>query len=314
MGLLGIDIGGTSIKGGIVSREGRVLARAQVPTGKEAGVAGILDRIMKLIQALKSQAGPEGLRLAAAGVGVPGSVEVERGLVRLAPNLGWQNVPLREKLQDLMNMPVTIDNDAHVAALGEMWQGAGRGYRDILMITLGTGIGSALILNGVVHRGVFGYGAEMGHLKVIKDGPPCRCGGRGCLETLASATAMVRLARRELERGCPSLLSGRPHLEARDIIEAAVKGDELSREVLNTAAHYLGTALANAALLVGPAVIIIGGGAAQAGEAVLRPIREAFREALGPWQIKPVPVLAAELGNDAGFIGAAYLAQNQWEA
>ncbi|GFN24087.1 ROK family protein [Thermanaeromonas sp. C210] len=308
MGFLGIDIGGTSIKAGIVSREGRVLAKSQIPTAKEAGVAGVLDRVTKLVDALRSQAGPDGLPLAAAGVGVPGSVEVDRGLVRLAPNLGWRDVPLREKLQDLLKVPVIVDNDAHMAALGEMWQGAGRGYRDILMITLGTGIGSALILNGAVHRGVFGYGAEMGHVKVLKDGPLCRCGGRGCLETLASATAMVSLAGCELERGYPSLLSGRTRLEAREIVEGAAKGDVLSREVLNAAAHYLGTALANAALLVGPAVIIIGGGVAQAGDVVLTPIREAFAEALGAWQVNPVPILAAQLGNDAGFIGAAYSA------
>jgi len=307
---LGIDIGGTSIKAGIVSREGRILAKSRIPTAREAGVAGVLEGIKKLVEDLRERAGPGGESPAVAGVGVPGSVEAEQGLVRLAPNLGWQNVALREQLQELLKLPVTVDNDAHMAALGEMWQGAGREYGDLLMITLGTGIGSALILGGAVHRGAFGYGAEMGHVKVLPDGPPCRCGGRGCLETLASATAMVRMAERELAAGCPSLLSGRRPLEARDIVEGAARGDEVSRKVLNTAARYLGTALANAALVAGPAVIIIGGGVAQAGDIVLEPVRRAFAEALGAWQVKAVPVVAAQLGNDAGFIGAAYAAQN----
>jgi glucokinase len=308
LGFLGIDLGGTSIKGGIVSREGRILAQGQVPTRSEAGVEGVLKQIEKLRQELLFRAQMEPPDLLGVGVGIPGSVDTDRGLVRLAPNLHWHDLLLKDRLEELLKLPVVIDNDAHVAALGEMWQGAGKGYKDLLLITIGTGIGSALILKGEVNRGLFGYGAEMGHVKMVWDGPLCHCGGRGCLETLASATAMVRLAQEELKRGRPSLLSAKEELEAKDIIEAARKGDELSLEILTVAGRYLGRALANAVFLVGPEAIVIGGGVAQGGEVVLGPIKEAMNETLHPWQIKPVPVLVAQLGNKAGFIGAAYLA------
>lgn len=308
MGVLGIDLGGTSIKGGIVSREGWILAQGQVPTKSEAGVEGVLKQIEKLMQELLLRAQMEPADLLGAGVGIPGSVDTDKGLVRLAPNLHWHNLFLKDRLEEVLKLPVVIDNDAHVAALGEMWQGAGKGYRDLLLITIGTGIGSALILKGEVNRGLFGYGAEMGHVKMVVDGPQCHCGGRGCLEALASATAMVRLAQEELERGRSSLLSAKAELEAKDIIGAALKGDELSLEILTVAGRYIGMALANAVLLVGPEVIIIGGGVAQGGEVVLGPIKHAMDEALHPWQFKPVPVLVAQLSNNAGFIGAAYLA------
>ncbi|MGB9662583.1 MAG: ROK family protein [Moorellaceae bacterium] len=308
MGFLGIDLGGTLLKGGIVNREGRVLARGEVPTQRTAGVEGVLRQMQELAENLALQARVEPADIEGAGVGVPGSVEVDLGLVRLAPNLHWRNVPLRDQLEKLWNLPVVVDNDAHVAALGELWQGAGRGYRDLLLVTIGTGIGSALILKGEVHRGFLGYGAELGHVKMVEEGPPCRCGGRGCLETLASATAMVRRAREELEHGRASLLRAWPEIGPREIIAAASEGDELSREILAEAGRYLGRALANAVLLVGPEAIVVGGGVAQGGETVLGPIRRALEEALYPWQVKPVPVLSAQLGNSAGFIGAAYLA------
>ncbi|SMB94274.1 glucokinase [Thermanaeromonas toyohensis ToBE] len=308
MYFLGIDLGGTTIKGGIVDKTGNILTQGQVPTRAEAGAEAVLAQIENLTKELKARVGISDGQLRGAGIGIPGSVDVEKGLVRLAPNLHWRNFPLRGKLEKLLGIPVVLDNDAHVAALGEMWQGAGRDYQDILMITIGTGIGSAVILNGQVHRGIFGYGAEMGHVKVEPHGPLCECGGRGCLETLASATAIVRQARQELERGRPSLLRGKETLEARDVLVAAGQGDELAREVLNRAAGYLGIALANAVLLIGPTVVILGGGVAQAGEVILGPLKERFEEALGPWQIKPLPLLLAQLGNKAGFVGAAYLA------
>lgn len=307
MYFLGIDLGGTSIKGGIVDRKGEILAQGQVPTRAEDGAEAVLAQIEDLAKELKATAGIKDSQLQGAGIGIPGSVDMEEGLVRLAPNLHWRNFPLKEKIEKVLRLPVFLDNDAHVAALGEMWQGAGRNYRDILMITIGTGIGSAVILGGEVHRGFFGYGAELGHVKVEPEGPLCECGGRGCLETLASATAIVHQAKRELGRGRPSLLQDKEALEAKDVLLAAGQGDELALEVVNRAAGYLGVALANAVFLLGPAAVIIGGGVAQAGEVLLKPLKKRFEEALGPWQIKPLPLLLARLGNRAGFIGAAYL-------
>ncbi|WP_297197426.1 ROK family protein [Thermanaeromonas sp.] len=308
MYFLGIDLGGTSIKGGIVDKEGRILAQGQVPTKAQDGAEVVLAQMATLTEVLKVTAGIKESELQGAGVGIPGSVDVEKGLVRLAPNLHWSNFPLKEKMEKVLGIPVSLDNDAHVAALGEMWQGAGRNYKDILMVTIGTGIGSAVILDGEVRRGFWGYGAELGHVKVDPEGALCQCGGRGCLETLASATAIVHQVERELKRGRPSSLQHKPGLEAKDVLLAAREGDELALEVVNRAASYLGIALANAVFLLGPEVVIIGGGVAQAGEVILKPLKERFVEALGPWQIRPLPLLAARLGNKAGFVGAAYLA------
>ena len=307
MCLLGIDLGGTSIKAGLVDKNGKILVRGQVPTGAGEGAAAVLGRIRDLARNLAGERGLALADLTGVGIGIPGSVDVEKGEVRLAPNLFWRDFPLREELAALLDLPVAVENDAHVAALGEMWQGAGRGFNSLLMITIGTGIGSALIIAGRVHHGVFGYGAEMGHLKMVCGGRQCHCGGHGCLETLASATAMVRSFREYLAAGHPSRLPDSPDLGAREILAAAARGDELATRVIDEAAYYLGTALANAVLLAGPEGIIIGGGPAQAGEVILAPIRKYMAAALGAWQLKPVPVLGAELGNDAGIIGAARL-------
>lgn len=308
MCLLGIDLGGTTIKAGIVNEVGELLVKAQVPTGAADGAAAVLERIGALADELCRRLGITRKGLKGIGIGVPGSVEGEQGLVRLAPNLFWRDFPLVEELSVRLDLPVAVDNDAHAAALGEMWLGAGRGFQSLLMITIGTGIGSALIINGCVWRGFFGYGAEMGHVKMLPDGPPCHCGGRGCLETQASATAMVRRFREYLDDGRPSRLQDHPGLDAREILAAAAGGDELCLQVVDEAAVFLGRALANAVLLAGPEVVILGGGVVQAGEVFLAPIRRHLKEALGGWETRALPVVGAALGNDAGIIGAARLA------
>lgn len=313
MWLLGIDLGGTTIKAGVVDTGGRILIKGQMATGAMEGAGSVLKRIVDLAGDLVRRQGLNRRDIKAAGIGIPGSVDVDSGVVRLAPNLFWRDFPLRSELEALLGLPVAVDNDAHVAALGEMWQGAGRGFPSLLMITIGTGIGSGLIIDGHIRRGVFGYGAEMGHIKIVPGGPRCHCGGQGCLETVASATAMVRHFREQLAAGQPSSLQDSADLGAREILEAAAGGDDLASRVVNTAAAYLGLALANAALLVGPEAIIIGGGAAGAGEVILAPIRESVARHLGAWQVKPLPILAAGLGNDAGIVGAAYLARNREE-
>lgn len=311
MYLAGVDLGGTYIKAGLVDVEGKILLKGQVPTGASDGAAAVLVRIKELIGRLAWKRGIALADLQAIGVGIPGSVDVNTGLVRMAPNLSWRDFPVRAELAAMLNLPVVVDNDAHVAALGEKWRGAGRDFNSLLMVTVGTGVGSGLIINGKIHRGFFGYGAELGHYKVDFKGLKCHCGGEGCLESLASATAMVRLARSYLADGYQSMLQDSPDLDARKIIEAAARGDQLANRVLDRATKYLSMALANVALVVGPQAIIIGGGLAQAGEIILKPIRKHVADCLGPWQVKPLPVVAARLGNDAGIIGAAYLAMNE---
>ncbi|MDN5346802.1 MAG: glucokinase [Clostridia bacterium] len=304
---LGFDIGGTMIKAGLVDSGGRLRSWEQVPT-PASGAEGITVLLDDIFNRLLMKAGLDGPEIKAVGVGVAGAVNPRTGRVRLAPNLGWRDFPLAACLSNLWGRPVVLDNDAHVAALGEMWQGAGRGKQDILLITVGTGIGSALILGGQIHWGVEGRGAELGHVKVAPDGPLCNCGGRGCLETLTAAPAMVRAARRGIEAGRPSLLAGKKDFTAKDILDAARENDELALEVIDRATDYLSLALANAVLLVDPEIIVVGGGVAEAGDIFLGPLRDKIKAALGPWRQSELPLLPAALGNKAGVIGAAYLA------
>ncbi len=279
-----------------------------MPTEVAAGIETVLKDIKKTIAELVSHRGIMLNDLGAVGIGVAGSVDMEAGLVRLAPNLSWRNIPLGAKMETLLGLPVVVDNDAHAAALAEKWQGAGRQFDSLLMVTLGTGIGSALIIDGKIHRGFWGYGAELGHAKVAFEGPLCSCGSRGCLETFASAAAVVRTFRDCLAAGRRSVLQNSSFIDARLIVKAAAQGDELACQVLDQASRYLGLALANAVILTGPEAVIVGGGLAGAGEIILDPLEKYMDACLGPWQIKPLPVLTAQLGNDAGFIGAAYLA------
>ncbi|NLW06531.1 MAG: ROK family glucokinase [Clostridia bacterium] len=309
--LAGVDLGGSYIKAGIVDSGGKILAKGQVATMADQGATAVILRIKALLERLLWEQGLTFADLQGAGVGIPGSVDTDSGLVKLAPNLGWRDYPARAELVKALKVPVIVDNDAHVATLGEKWQGAGRGFASLLMVTIGTGIGSGLIINNEIQRGHFGFGAELGHYKIAHEKRRCHCGGRGCLETVASATAILRTFREGLACGCSSLLKDSPALEARQVVEAAAQGDVLARRVLERAVRHLALALANISLTIGPELIIIGGGLAQAGELILEPLRKHLQAYLGVWQVKPLPLVAAQLGNDAGVIGAAYLALSE---
>ncbi|HHP51299.1 MAG TPA: ROK family protein [Moorella mulderi] len=311
MYFLGMDLGGTAIKMGIVDKKGQIQAHLQEGTKVEGGARGVLEQMAGLVEKLLGSAGVKKEDIQAAGLGVPGAVDPERGRVILAPNLSWRDYPLKEEVEAVLSLPVVIENDAHMAALGEMWQGAGREYSSFLLVTVGTGIGSGMILQGRIWRGSLEYGAELGHVKMMENGPLCRCGGRGCLETLASASAMVRRFKEKLSWGRASRLGDSPSLGLREIIEAGREGDKLCREVLEEGARHLARALANVALTLGPEAIILGGGPAEAGDLFLSPIREYFREYMGTWLLRSLPLIPAQLGNRAGIIGAAYLAQQE---
>jgi glucokinase len=286
---VGIDIGGTFIKAALVSGEGRVLRRARVASGVEGGA----DEIERRVEEAVGELGGGGIR--GVGIGVPGMVRMDDGVVVRSPNIpAWNEYPARERLGARLGLGVVVDNDANMAALGEGWVGAGRGAGSFMMITLGTGIGAGIVLGGRLWHGDTGRAGEFGHVIVEPGGAPCGCGGRGCVERYASADGMRRLASElGLEADVP------------DIMALAGKGDPAARRVFETAGGMLGIALGAWFNIMDVRTVIVGGGAAPALRLMLPHLRDALaRSVYGvePGQLRIVP---AELGEEAGVIGSA---------
>lgn len=310
--LVGIDLGGTKVAAGVVDHKGQILAKAARDTRPERGPAAVVAIINEATEAALSQVKDGSSRLAGVGIGVPGLADVDSGVVLFAPNLRWDNVPVAAMLRQHREVPVYVDNDANAAALGEQWVGAARGVKDMILLTLGTGVGSGLIFEGRIYQGAAGYAGEVGHITMDENGPLCGCGRRGCLETYASATAVIRQAREAIEAGretsIKALAEASPKgLEARTVFMAAAQGDAVAQGIVDSLVRYLGLAVANLVNILNPEMVVIGGGVAAAGEQLLTPLRrEVHQRALaGPGQ--SAAIIGAQLGNDAGIIGAASL-------
>jgi glucokinase len=291
---IGIDLGGGSIKGALVSADGLIEAKARYPTDVGSGEHGVADRIAELFASLRDRNGLLKGDIAGVGIGVPG-VTTAAGDVIIAPNLHWRHVPFKRMLEDRIRLRVAIDNDASVAAMGEAHLGAGQGRESLFLITLGTGIGGGLVLNGGIHHGASFAAGEIGHMCMDPDGPVCGCGKKGCLEALTAGPAMVRYVRGRLSEAPSSSLTRT--LTPESICRAAEKGD----------ARYLGVAIANIINVISPDVIAIGGGIAAAGRVLLDPIVAAAREYTLEGMFDHTRILPAELGNDAGVLGASRL-------
>ncbi len=306
---IGVDIGGTSVKIGLFERDGRLLDKWEVKTRREDGGAAILPDVAASIRERIAQRGLTLSDILGVGMGVPGPV-LPDGFVEVCVNLGWRNLNPQAELSRLLDgILVRSGNDANVAALGEMWQGGGKGYTDLVMITLGTGVGGGVIMNQKIVTGKHGLGGEIGHIHVRdEEKEHCNCGGTGCLEQIASATGIAREARRKLAAGSePSVLRQLEHeMTAKDVLDAAKAGDALALEVMETVARYLGVALASAALIVDPDIFVIGGGVSKAGPFLLNLI-EVYYERYTPISQNKAKLGLATLGNDAGIYGAARL-------
>lgn len=292
--VFGVDIGGTSVKLGYFSTEGKLIEKWEIPTRTENGGSGILPDIAESIRKKISECHLKPEEVLGTGVGVPGPV-LEDGSVDGCVNLGWKKIPAARELSDLLGMPVRTGNDANVAALGEMWQGGGRGYKDVVMVTLGTGVGGGVILNGKIITGADGAAGEIGHLPMEDDeAEACGCGNHGCLEQYGSATGMVRLAKKYTGEWT----------DAEMICNAAKKGNPTARKILDEYCEYLGKALAMISCTVDPQVFIIGGGVSKAGEFLLDQIREHY-EKHAFHACRKTKFHLASLSNDAGIYGAA---------
>ncbi len=315
MYLIGIDMGGTKLAGGVFS-DGRLLLSESVPMG-EPDAEATADLTASLIKRLIASAGGESP--AAIGIGVPGSADRERGTVEYANNIGMEGVPFADMMSERVpGVPITLENDANAAAYAEFSLGAGLGCGSLVMITLGTGIGAGVIINGELFEGCNYAAGELGHTVIVPDGLPCSCGGRGCLEMYASTSALVRQGREAMERERESTLwelcGGEPQkLDGKLFFDAVRVGDAAARNVLDEFLRYLSLGILNVVNLLEPDAVVIGGGISREGELLLAPVRERLaRESYSRMSKKTPRVEAAVLGNDAGIIGAALLAEKRF--
>jgi glucokinase len=311
---IGIDLGGTNIKYGIVSRAGRVLPKGMLSAQVDLGRDAILSNLKQAVEQSLAFASRKRIRINCIGVGSPGSVNLRSGKIEgSCPNLPQMlNVNLKRWLSDHFDYPIHVDNDANVMALAEFRFGAAKGFKDAFCLTLGTGIGGGIILDGELFHGSSFAGAEFGHMTISHNGRKCNCGGIGCLEMYASAPAMVKDAKRLLRKDRKSIIhrlikGNLDRLTTQVIFQAEKKGDETASRVINQACAYLGAGIASAVNLINPQVVVIGGGVSEGGQSFISRIEKEVKKRAFPSATKRLKVVKAKLGNDAGFIGAAIL-------
>ena len=312
MGLtVGIDIGGTKIAAGVVDEQGRILARVRAATpGRDA--EQVEEKVSEMVLALRKDHDIE-----AVGIGAAGFVDEKRSRVNFAPNLGWKDEPLRMAVESVVGLPVVVENDANAAAWGEYRFGAGKDRDYVVTITVGTGIGAGIILEGALYRGRWGAAAEFGHLNVDPGGRPCGCGNRGCWEQYASGNALVREARylaSERRSEAETLLDlgdGTPEgVQGLHVTQAAREGDPVALAAFDFVSRWLGQGMADVTAILDPECFVIGGGVSEAGELLLASTVRAFTESVSGKETRQLPkVLIAKLGNAAGLVGAADLAR-----
>ena len=303
----GIDIGGTTVKLGIFTEEGKVLSKWEIPTRVENQGAYILSDVADSVNAYIQKNNIQKDNILGIGIGVPGPV-LEDGTVIQCVNLGWSMVPVTKTMEELTGIITKANNDANVAALGEMWQGGGKGFKNVIMVTLGTGVGGGVIVNGKIITGTRGAAGEIGHMTVNpSEGSACNCGNCGCLEQYASATGIVRETKQFLKiTEDASTLRGLEDITAKDIFDHAKQGDRLALECVEMLGEYLGLALGNIASVIDPEVFVIGGGVSKAGDILLNAIEKNYDTNV-MYALRNKKFKLAELGNDAGIYGSAKL-------
>ncbi|NTZ20501.1 ROK family glucokinase [Paenibacillus sp. JMULE4] len=306
---VGVDLGGTSIKVGLCNEQGKLLLTDEGPTGTEHGADVVLENIAQYVRKLVAESDYTWDQVAGIGAGIAGFMDISEGFVKLSPNLGWRNVPVKKILEEKLGKSVKIDNDANVAALGEAWAGAGAGIPNIVCYTLGTGVGGGIIIRGRIYQGFSGMAGELGHMAIVPDleAIDCGCGKKGCLETVSSATGIIRMAKEAVERGESTSLALVENIMAKDVFDAAKTGDETALRIINRAALYLGKSMATVSVILNPQRFIVGGGVSKAGDILFDAIRKHYREHTQVTAQEGVDIVPAVLGNDAGVVGAAGL-------
>jgi glucokinase len=320
--VLGIDIGGTNLVVGSVAEDGSsMVASASEPTHSEAGATDVVERLVGLAERAIANTRREapGAEILGVGVGAPGPLDTKRGIVLLTPNLGWVNMPLRQLIHDRLGLPAALDNDANCAVLGEWWVGAARGARHAIGITIGTGIGGGLIIDGRLYHGASDVAGEIGHTTIDTEGRRCKCGNYGCLEAYASGPNIALRAVEELEAGAESRLRALvggdlTKITAQTVYQAAADGDELALEVVNDTAKFLGVGIGNLLNVFNPDMVVVCGGVTLAGDHLFEPLRrEVARRAFKP-AVTACRIVPGELAGTAGVYGAAKVFLDQTAA
>lgn len=305
---IGIDIGGTKIAGALVDEYGQIVAELKVPTPATDPDA-IVDAVVELVDQLSV-----GHEVIGVGVAAAGFIDADQSQIIYAPNLSWRNEPFKSKLEKKISLPIIIENDANAAGWAEYRFGAGRGYKHMVMLTIGTGVGGAVIVDSKMLRGGFGIAGELGHIRMVPNGQLCGCGSRGCLESYASGTALLKNARRLAKSGDPKgrrlaeLEEQNGKLKGEQVYQAITEGDPGALELLREVGAWLGSAVSSLTAVLDPEIVVFGGGVSAAGDLLTDPIREAYLEQLPARGYRPeLKITTAEFVNDAGVVGAADL-------
>ncbi|MFQ5862262.1 MAG: ROK family protein [Candidatus Brocadiales bacterium] len=300
--ILGADVGGTNIRTALVNRRGEVLAAMKQPTLARRGKDALIEQLVLTLRDTVKKAGVTMRDVAGAGIGFAGPLDARKGIVFNPPNLpGWFNVPLRDILRQRLKMPVALDNDANLVALGEYWKGAGRGAKGLVCLTLGTGVGGGIVLGGRVWHGASGTAGEIGHMTVVRNGRRCACGNRGCLEAYASSRGLVFRMQELLKR---TKVGKYGKVTPENIERWALSGDRLAKRAIRDTGIILGVAIASIANMLNPDVVVLGGGVSNIGDCLFDPIREEVKKRAFPQAVEGLKIVKAELGDSAGALGA----------
>ena len=312
---IGIDVGGTNVKIALVDDKGKIIYSNSVPTYAQMGYEYTVNNIKQAIKDLMKETNTKPSDIQGIGFDFPGQVDYKTGVVKLAPNIpGWVNVPIAKMIEDEFHIPTRIDNDVRCAALGELKFGAGKGCENFVCITVGTGIGSGLVINGKLVRGAANAAGEIGHIKLqMQDGPICGCGDTGCLEAFASGPSIVAMAQEYLKSGKSTKFREMAGVDGEItpyiVAKAAEAGDPVAKRIFEKTGYYIGMGLVSVINLLNPEKVIIGGGVAEAGDLLLEPIRKTIKERAMVIAGSSVEIVPAELGNSAGVIGASMLVE-----
>jgi glucokinase len=315
--VVAVDLGGSKIAVAIISDDYQVLAREHHPTPAEEGVDSVINQVISSVRQVVTSGNLTLAQLYGVSLAAAGAMDSQRGIITLSPNLpGWRDIPLGSIIEERLGIKTWLLNDANAAALGEHQLGAGRGVDNLIYLTIGTGIGGAIIIDGKLYTGVCGSAGEIGHMTIEVNGPRCDCGNFGCLETLASGRAIAREAKNRLSAGGRSYLTeavaGKiEDITAKEVATAARQGDALANDVIKDVATYLGVGMVNLVNIFNPEMIIVGGGVASMGDLLLEPARQVVKERAFPVSAAAVRIVTTELGNDAGLLGAAHFAFKQ---
>lgn len=311
---IGVDVGGTNVKIALVDKEGSIIYSNTTPTRAEMGYEYTISNIKQAIIDLMKETKTDSSSIEGIGFGFPGQIDCDAGIVRVSPNIpGWTNVPIAKIIEKEFGIPTKVDNDVRCAALGELAFGAGKGCKNLICITVGTGIGSGLIVNGKLVRGADNAAGEIGHIKLqMHDGPICGCGDSGCLEAFASGPSIVAMAQEYILGGKSTKYRelANPDITPYIVAEAAKQGDKVAQKIFERMGKYIGIGLASVVNLLNPEKIVIGGGVADAGDILFKPLTDTLKKRAMPIQAKSVSVVPAQLGNAAGVIGASLLIES----